>query len=267
MIVLKVGGDLLLDGLSRGLIDELETLNREHKIVLVHGGGDIVTEISTRLGHPPKFVLSPRGFKSRYTDKEASEIYTMVMAGKINKEIVSALQKYGIPAVGLSGLDGGLIRAKRKTKLITVDERGRRMLMEGGYTGQIKDVNVAFLRLLIENGYVPVLSSVALGEEAEPLNVDGDRVGASVASAIKADMLILLTDVEGVRLNGTSVDKMHVSEAKEVVDQMGPGMITKVHAAIEAAEGGVSEVVIASGLKDDALSSALRHGNGTVIKK
>ena len=72
LIVLKVGGDLLLDGLSRGLIDELETLNREHKIVLVHGGGDIVPEISTRLGPPPKFVLSPRGFKRRYTDKEAS---------------------------------------------------------------------------------------------------------------------------------------------------------------------------------------------------
>jgi len=148
-----------------------------------------------------------------------------------------------------------------------VDERGRRILMEGGYTGQIRDVNTAFLRLLIGNGYVPVLSSVALGEEAEPLNVDGDRVGASIASALKADRLILLTDVEGVHLNGKSVNKMHVSEAKEVVDQMGPGMITKVYAAVEALEGGVSEVVIASGLKEDALSSALRHRNGTVIKK
>ncbi len=267
MIVVKAGGDLLVEGLSQGLVDELVALNREHTVVLVHGGGDIVTEISTKLGHPPRFVMSPRGFRSRYTDKEASGIYTMVMAGKINKEIVSTLQKSGIAAVGLSGLDGGLVRAKRKTQIIAVDERGKKMLMEGGYTGQIKEVNTAFLRLLLDNGYVPVLSSVAMGEEAEPLNVDGDRMAANVASALKADRLILLTDVEGLQLNGKLVSELHVSEAKEAIDQIGAGMTTKVYAAVEAVNGGVPEVVIASGFKEGAISWALEHRNGTVIRK
>lgn len=267
IIVVKIGGVLLANGLSQELIRELEALNREHRAVLIHGGGDIVTDISSKLGHEPKFVLSPRGFRSRYTDKETAEIYTMVMAGKINKEIVSTLQRRGIAAVGLSGLDGALIRAKRKKQLIIVNERGRKMLIKGGYTGQVTDVNVGLLRLLLENGYMPVISSVALGEEAESLNVDGDRMAASITSALRADRLILITDVEGLQLGGRTINELHVSEARDVMNQIGAGMITKVYAAVEAVEGGVPEVVIASGLNEAAISSALEHRNGTVIRR
>ena len=266
ILVVKIGGDLLADGLSQGLVDELEALDEEPRLILVHGGGDIVTDISAKLGHEPRFVVSPRGFRSRYTDKETAGIYTMVMAGKINKEIVSALQGRGIAAVGLSGLDGGLIKAKRKKRLIVVDERGRKMLIDGGYTGQVDEVNTGLFQLLLENGYMPVVSSVAMGEEAEPLNVDGDRAAASVASALKADRLILLTDVEGVRLDGKSIGELHVTEAREVMDRVGAGMITKVYAAVEAIEGGVEEVVIASGFGEAAISSALEHRGGTVIR-
>jgi len=267
IVVVKVGGDLLANGLSKELIDELEALKKEHQVVLVHGGGDIVTEISNKLGHEPKFVTSPRGFRSRYTDKETAEIYTMVMAGKINKEIVSALQKRGIAAVGLSGLDGSLMRAKRKKQLIIVDERGRKRVIDGGYTGQVEQVNTVLLRILLENEYMPVIAPVAIGEEAEPLNVDGDRTAASVASALKADRLVLLTDVEGVYLNEKLINNLHISEAKEVMNNVGAGMITKVYAAVEAIEGRVGEVVIASGLGKEAISSALAHKSGTVIHR
>ena len=265
IIVVKIGGDLLSSGPQQRLIDEVARLRRIHEIVLVHGGGDIVTEISEKLGHPPKFVVSPKGFRSRYTDKEASGIYTMVMAGKINKEIVSALQKSGVNAIGLSGLDGGLVRAIRKTKIVSIDERGRKMLMDGGYTGQITKVDKGLLRLLIEDGYAPVISPVAMGEEAEPLNVDGDRMAASLASALQADRLILLTDVEGIHIEGKPVEKLHASEAEEVMSQIGAGMITKVYASVEAAKGGIPETIIASGLREAAIQSALEHGNGTVI--
>lgn len=266
ILVIKVGGDLLARGSFLELLDELETLEKEHRLVLVHGGGDIVTKISNELGHKPRFVMSPRGFRSRYTDKETAEIYTMVMAGKINKEIVSALQGRGIDAVGLSGLDGGLMKAKRKKQIIVVDDRGRKMMIEGGYTGQVEEVNISLLNLLLENGYLPVISSVAMGEEAEPLNVDGDRAAASVASALNADRLILLTDVEGVRLEGRSIRELHVSEAREIMDKVGAGMITKVYAAVEAVEGDVEEAVIASGFGEAAISSALARRGGTVIR-
>lgn len=267
IIVIKIGGDLLVNGFPENLADEIKTLKNENLIVLVHGGGDIVTEISTKLGHPPKFVLSPRGFRSRYTDKETAEIYTMVMAGKINKEIVSTLQKFGVSAIGLSGLDGALIKAKRKDQLVIINERGKKMLIDGGYTGQVTEVNEALLQLLLENGFLPVISSIAISEQSEPLNVDGDRIAANVASAIKASLLVLLTDVEGVFLNDKPVKELRLTEAKEVLKNIGAGMITKVHAAIEAINGGVDEVIIASGVKEAAISIAINHGNGTVIRK
>ena len=265
-LVLKIGGDLLAEGLPKSLIDELKKLSKEHKIILIHGGGDIVTDIATKLGHEPKFVTSPRGFRSRYTDKKTVEIYTMVMAGKINKEIVSALQGLGIPAVGLTGLDGGLIKAKRKKQIVIINERGRRMLIDGGYTGQVNEVNTNLLRLLLDKDYMPVISSLAMGEEAEPLNIDGDRAAASVASALEADRLILLTDVEGVHIDGKHQEALHISEARGIIDKVGAGMITKVYAAVEAVEKGVEEAIIASGFKEAAISTALKHLGGTVIR-
>ena len=99
MIVVKIGGDLISEGLPEALVDSIVSLTKGHKVILVHGGGDVVTRISTELGHPPKFVVSPKGFRSRYTDREEVGIFTMVMAGKINKEIVSVLQGRGDPAV------------------------------------------------------------------------------------------------------------------------------------------------------------------------
>lgn len=266
IIVVKVGGDLLATGLSKELTEELGALTHEHKVVLVHGGGDIVTDISTKLGHEPRFVTSPRGFRSRYTDKETAQIYTMVMTGKINKEIVSALHGEGIPAVGLSGLDGELLRAKRKKQLIIVDERGRKIVVDGGYTGQIEKVNTELLNLLLEKGYVPVISPVGIGDESEPLNIDADRTAASVASGLKAQRLILLTDVEGVLLGGKRAENLHAFEAKEIMNTLGPGMITKVYAAVEGVEGGVPQALIASGLGQGAIASALAHRSGTVIE-
>jgi acetylglutamate/LysW-gamma-L-alpha-aminoadipate kinase len=266
LVVMKAGGDLLVNGFPPALAAEIKALSAEHSFVMVHGGGDIVSDISTRLGHPPRFVMSPRGFRSRYTDKETAEIFTMVMAGKINKEIISALQKAGVQAVGLSGLDGGAVRATRKEQIIVINEQGRKVLMDGGYTGQIENVNDGLLHLLVDHDYMPVISAVAMGEEAEPLNVDGDRMAANVASALKADKLILLTDVDGIVMEGKCVERLSSFEAKELQDKIGPGMSTKIYAAQEAIRGGVVEVIIASGLKEGAIGTALSNNGGTVIR-
>jgi acetylglutamate/LysW-gamma-L-alpha-aminoadipate kinase len=265
LIVVKIGGDLIAEGIPHDLLNEIASVVKEQQLILVHGGGDIVTKISTELGHPPRFVLSPRGFRSRYTSKEESVIYTMVMAGKINKEIVSALQGRGVQAVGLSGLDGALVRARRKERIITIDERGRRMLLKGGYTGKIEEVNQHILSLLIANGYTPIVSSIAIGNEAEPLNVDGDRMASSLASAMGAEKLILLTDVDRIYLDDRPIEKLNLFEAKEILDKIGPGMITKLYAAIEALDGSVREVVISSGFIVNPITSALLHKVGTVI--
>lgn len=267
LIVIKVGGDLLVNGFPPALAAEIKALIGEHQFVIVHGGGDIVTDISTRLGHPPKFVMSPRGFRSRYTDRETAGIFTMVMAGKINKEIISALQGVGVNAIGLSGLDGAVVRARRKEQIIALNDQGKKILMGGGYTGQIESVNAGLLSLLTKNGYTPVISSVAMGLEAEPLNVDGDRMAASVAIAIGADRLILLTDVEGILRDGKRIEELTAFEAKDLQEKIGPGMSTKVYAAQEAVGGGTPEAIIASGFGEAAITAALGHTTGTVIHK
>lgn len=267
LIVIKVGGSIAKDIASSELVQDIKNLLQENKVIIVHGGGDEVTEIASKLGKEQKFVVSPEGFRSRYTDKETAEIYTMVIAGKINKQIVSIFQSSGIPAIGLSGLDGSLIRANRKKKIIIVDKAGRKRVIDGGYTGKISEVNTRPINLLVENGYVPVIAPVALSEEYEPLNVDADRAAANVAGNLKADELILLTDVEGLMLDNQKVPKLALSEVEKVLPKIGPGMITKVYAAMEAVKMGVSEAIIAHGLGKFPVSSALKHECGTVITR
>ena len=265
VIVVKFGGDLVsnkevMDNLARDIAD----VTAKDKVVVVHGGGDIVTAIAEKLGKPQVFITSPEGFRSRYTDKETAEIYMMVMAGRINKEVVLSLLKAGIKAVGISGVDGALLKAERKKKLIIIDERGRKRAIEGGYTGRIVDVNVDVLNMLLNSGMTPVVAPVAVGDENEVLNVDGDRAAAHVAKALKANTLILLTDVEGVMMNDKIIEKMDLSKARAMLKRVGAGMITKLYAAIEALEGGVERVVITSGFKEKPVTSALM-GKGTVI--
>jgi acetylglutamate/LysW-gamma-L-alpha-aminoadipate kinase len=265
LLVVKMGGSILKEGASSELVSDLKALAKGNKIVLVHGGGGEVTEIAAKLGKEQKFIVSPQGFRSRYTDKETMEIFTMVMAGKINKQIVVALQSQGVPAVGLSGLDGLLLKAERKKRLVAVDERGRKKVIDGGYTGKIIEVNVNLLQFLLGKAYMPIVIPIAMSEEFEPLNVDGDRTAAVIAGALKADRLVLLTDVEGLVLKGKLIQKITAAEVKEVLSSIGQGMSTKVHAALEALNQGVNEILITSGSGKHPIYSALKHECGTVI--
>jgi [amino group carrier protein]-L-2-aminoadipate 6-kinase len=267
LFVIKLGGSILKEGASTDLVSDLKGLLGENQVILVHGGGVEVTEIASKLGKEQQFIVSPEGFRSRYTDKETIEIYTMVMAGKINKQIVLALLSQGIPAVGLSGLDAQILQAERKQRLIAVDERGRKRVIDGGYTGKINKVNTDLLKLLVSKCYVPIVTPIAISEEHEPLNVDGDRTASILAGALKADKLILLTDVVGLQLKGERVAKIGASEVKEVLSSIGAGMSTKVHAGLEALNEGVGEVLITSGAGKNPISNALKHETGTVITR
>ncbi len=266
--VIKMGGSILKEGASSDLVADLKTLLESgNRAVLVHGGGVEVTEIAKKLGKEQQFIISPEGFRSRYTDKETIEIYTMVMAGKINKQIVLALQSQGIAAVGLSGLDAKILQAERKKRLIAVDQRGRKRVIDGGYTGKITTVNTDLLCLLLEKGYVPIVTPIAMSDEFEPLNVDGDRTAAIIAGALKAECLILLTDVQGLMLKGERIPKIGASEVKEVLSSIGAGMSTKVHGDLEALYLGLGEVLISSGAGKNPITSALKLETGTVITR
>ena len=264
MIVIKIGGSVV-DGLHESTMHDLKDIVSHEKVILVHGGGKEVTSIAEKLGKEQKFVVSPGGIRSRYTDKETAQIYTMVMSGKINKEIVLMLQKNGINAIGLSGVDGAIIKAERKKKLIIIDERGRKVAIDGGYTGKITTVNSSLLQAVIESGYVPIVSPVALSEDFDLLNVDGDRAAAYVAGSVKADRVIFITNVNGLMMDNKLVTKLNVSEAKKILPKIGFGMEKKVLACTEAVSMGVKEAIIASGQVSNPISSALKHDNCTVI--
>ena len=253
------------EGVPAALVADVASLAPAHQIVIVHGGGDVVTDYATRLGKEQKFVVSPEGIRSRYTDKETAEIYQMVMTGLLAKRLVAALARAGVKSVSLSGADGQLLRGRRKTKLLIVDERGRKVAIEGGYTGKVVGVNAALLDTHLSQGYVPVVSPVAAGESAEPLNVDGDRAASSVATGVKADVVVFLTNVEGLELDERVVAHLTPAEASSKVPKIGFGMQKKIMAAVEAVEGGVQEAVICSGTREGPLTKALAHESCTVI--
>jgi [amino group carrier protein]-L-2-aminoadipate 6-kinase len=264
MIVIKIGGSVV-DGLHPSALADIKTIAEKEQLVFVHGGGKEVTSTATKLGKEQKFIVSPGGVRSRYTDKETAEIYTMVMSGKINKAIVGMLLRQGIKAVGIAGIDGGVLKAERKKKLVIVNEKGRKMVIDGGYTGKINAVDPSLVNNLVSSGYVPVISPIALSEEFDFLNVDGDRAAAYVAGGLKADKVIFITNVNGLMLNEKLVPALTLEQAKDTLPKIGFGMEKKVLACTEALEMGVKEAIIASGQVDDPVSSAIAHSNCTVI--
>ena len=265
MITIKIGGSVV-DNLHPTTISDIKNLV-EQGVIIVHGGGKEVTKVSEQLGKEPKFVTSPSGIKSRYTDKETVEIFTMVMSGSINKKIVRMLQKNGINAVGFSGVDAKTIQAERKKKLVIINEKGRKQAIDGGYTGKISKVNAPFILSLLDQGLTPVISPIAISEEYDFLNVDGDRAAAYVAAAVKSDKVLFVTNVDGLLMDDKLVPKLSLAEAKEIRTKVGPGMEKKILAATEALDMGVKEVIIANGQKENPISSAIAHDNCTVIQK
>ena len=266
MITIKIGGSVV-DNLHPTTILDIKKIAEQEGVILVHGGGKEVTKVSKQLGKEPKFVVSPSGIKSRYTDKETAEIFTMVMSGRINKMIVRMLQKNGINAIGLSGVDGKLIQADRKKKLLITNEKGRKQAIDGGYTGKITDVNSSLVKLLLDQGYTPVISPIAISEDSDFLNVDGDRAAAYVAGKVSSDKVIFLTNVDGLLMDEKLVNNLTLAEAKEIRPKIGFGMEKKILAATEALDMGVTEALIANGQKENPISAAIAHDNCTVIKK
>lgn len=231
----------------------------------MHGGGDIVTEVARKLGKEQKFVVSPEGIKSRYTDEEDIKIFTMVMAGLVNKDLVRILIKNGVDAVGISGVDSSCIVAERKKKIIVIDERGRKVAMEGGYTGKITSINAKVFDLLISNNIVPVVAPIALSNESEILNVDADALTHKLASYFKPNYVVFLTDVEGVFLNGKLIRSIKLDDVDRILPKIGTGMNRKVLSARDAVRSGAKMAIISLSGKENPILSAIRGESGTVI--
>jgi len=250
--------------------DAVELLKHGKQLVFVHGGSAEANALGEAVGTPPKMITSPSGYTSRYTDRKTLEIFLMAVNGKVNSLLTEQLQMLGINALGLCGLDGKLIQAVRKESVQSVDaKRGKRKIIRDDYTGKIKSVNNELLNMLIDAGYLPVIAPVAVSEKGEALNVDADRAAAMVASALKAETLLLLTAVPGLMRNfpdeSTLIRQLPQSQLSAANEAAQGRMKKKVLGAEEALKGGVTRVIIADGRIQNPITNALA-GEGTVIE-
>jgi len=266
MLVVKVGGSAGND--YDALCDDIAgRWQHNERIILVHGGSDQTNRLGEALGHPPRFVMSPGGHTSRYTDRQTLEIFMMATAGLINKQLVERLQMRGVMALGLSGLDGRILSGKRKST-IRVIEQGRQMILRDDWTGTIEQVNSTLLQSLLDAGYLPVIAPLACSTAGEALNVDGDRAAAAIAAALHAQTLILLSNVPGLLRNFPDESSLitHIprTELEAYMAYAAGRMKKKLLGAQEAVVGGVQRVILADARIPACISQAL-NGGGTHI--
>ena len=267
MIVVKVGGSLGID--YDALCEDAANLWRSgQKLVIVHGGSAETNRVAEALGHPPKFVTSPSGYTSRFTDRETLEIFEMVYCGKINKGLVERLQRRGVNAVGLSGLDGRIFEGKHKDKVRSV-ENGKVKVLRGDHTGTVEQVNTELLELLLHNGYLPVLTPPGSSFEGVAVNVDGDRAAAAVATALNADALLLLSNVPGLLRHfpdeSSLIKTIPANDVESYMNYAEGRMKKKVLGAAEAVRGGVGRVIFGDARIAEPVTQALA-GRGTIVK-
>ena len=259
VVVIKYGGNAMInEQLKQQVMEDIVLLWLIGvKVVLVHGGGPEISQTMKKLGKEAVFIDG-----LRVTDKETVDIVQMVLAGKINKTLVNLIQMKGGHAVGLSGIDGGILEAKMKDEAL-------------GYVGQVTKVRPQPINDLLEKGYIPVVSTVASDRMGNAYNINGDTAAARIAGALNAERLIMMTDIAGILRDKddptTLIPHVTVNEAKELYDSgvISGGMIPKVNCCIDALEHGVDNVVIMDGRIPHSILMELLtdEGAGTMVMK
>lgn len=263
MLVVKVGGSKGID--LRNVAKDV--VNYEN-IILLHGGSHELNKLQEKLDHPPKTLTSVSGYTSRYTDEKTMEMFQMIYSGKVNKQFVCMLQENGVNALGLSGVDGRLVTAKRKEALKVI-ENDKKKIIRDDLSGIIKDVNTDLINTLLSDGFVPVITPPVIGEEFNSLNVDGDRMAAEIAKSLGAETLLILSNVPGLLRDiddeNSLIENISKDEIEDYMQYAEGRMKKKLLGAKEALEEDVNRVIFASANKENPITSALQ-GNGTVIE-
>ncbi|MFR4995891.1 MAG: acetylglutamate kinase [Clostridium paraputrificum] len=260
IIVVKYGGNAMIsDELRETVINDIVLMKCiGFKPIVVHGGGPYISSFLDRLGEKSEFING-----LRYTDKKTMEVVQMVLGGKVNKDLVTLIEKSGGKAIGLCGLDGSLLKAKKLENEIDL-----------GYVGEVTSVNTEAITMALDSGYIPVIGSMAIGEDGNDLyNINADTCAAKIASALKAEKLILLTDVAGVLKDPKdpnsllSVLRLHEIPKLTLQGVINGGMIPKIQCCVESVRMGVERAHIIDGRVPHSLLLELfsNDGIGTMI--
>ncbi len=271
IFVVKLGGRVVEDtDALHALSEEIALLDEVGiRVVVVHGGGKQATELSAKLGIEPRFVGG-----RRITDDATLDVAKMVYAGQVSVEILSALRREEVEGVGLSGVDGNMISARRRPhKFLKDPETGRRQKVDFGHVGDIINVNPRLILCLLQNEYVPVIACLGADERGNIFNINADTIACEIAVGLKAEKLIMMSDVEGLYLDmkdpSTLVSKLTVKEARALVRKkvITAGMIPKILASINVVERGVGSAHIISGKSRNSLLFEVftDEGSGTMV--
>ncbi len=265
-IVIKYGGSAMVDENARDQFIDDVVLMKYVGInpVIVHGGGPEINEMLNKIGKESKFISG-----NRVTDSETMEIVEMVLSGKVNKGIVSDINKHGGKAVGLSGKDSNMVLVEKKY----IEIEGEKI--DIGFVGEIKEINVDIISLLEKNDTIPVISSIGVDKNGQTYNINADYVAGAIAGKLQADRLIFLTDVDGILLDyhdkKTLIDEIDVERVNDLIRRgiISGGMLPKVATCLDAIKNGVENVIILNGKLEHSLLLELFtvEGAGTLIKK
>lgn len=265
MILIKVGGGKKINW--DFVAEDIARVQKKEDIVIVHGASVKRDEIAQKLGSPTKTVTSPSGISSVYTDEKALEIFLMVYAGLVNKQIVATLQKYDVNAVGLSGVDGKLWQAKAKKELM-VQEGKKVKLIKDNRTGRVEKINTDLIKILIKNNYVPVISAPAISYENEIVNTDNDWASAVMAGSLHVEKLVYLFEAPGLLKNyrdeSTLIKRINKEKISEYFQYTQGRMKKKLLGVQKAIELGVTKIYWGDGRIKNSTTSAL-SGKGTII--
>lgn len=252
-IVVKYGGHAMVDDQLKADFARDITLMKFTGLnpVVVHGGGPQINKVLDQMGMKHQFIKG-----MRLTDEATMDVVEMVLGGKVNKDIVTQINKQGGKAVGLSGKDGELIRAKKLHIVYQEDETKPPEIIDPGLVGQVTQINPSIINTLSREGFIPIIAPVGTGDSGETYNINADLVASSMAVALSAKRLILLTDVEGVlNLSGELISSIDMEKIDQMIKEkaISGGMIPKIECALEALKNGVEKVHIINGRKRHAL--------------
>jgi [amino group carrier protein]-L-2-aminoadipate 6-kinase len=268
MLVIKIGGGAAIgEGGYANFAQDLAELTEP--AVIVHGGNAEFSALSRQLGMPPRMITSSTGRVTRYTDAPTVDAMLMAYCGKVNKRLVATLRAAGVNAVGLSAIDGGIGVGRRKPVLRGTED-GKAKILRDDHAGTLEAVDPTVVELLLANGYVPVLTPPALGEEGVPINVDGDKLALELATVLGVDGLLFFSDTPGLLADrddeSTLIREIDAGAPEDALAVAGGRMLVKVEAALGAVERGVGRVVFADGRIDHPIRAALA-GQGTTIHR
>ena len=252
-IVIKYGGHAMVDEQLKADFARDITLMKFTGLnpVVIHGGGPQINKVLDQMGMQHQFIKG-----MRLTDEATMDVVEMVLGGKVNKDIVTQINKQGGKAVGLSGKDGGLIRAKKLHIVYQEDENKPPEIIDPGLVGQVTQINPSIINTLSREGFIPIIAPVGTGDSGETYNINADLVASSMAAALSAKRLIFLTDVEGVlNLSGELISSIDMEKIDQMIKEkaISGGMIPKIECALEALKNGVEKVHIINGSKRHAL--------------